>query len=140
MKKEAVLMRRVSALPILAFALAAASLAAPLAQADSYRGSGCLDSRKLEDWKSPDPKVIYYRVGASDIYRLDLWTGSNQLQYSDVRLFDNHLSPSQWICTPQDFNLRVTDSHHTFVEPLIVKSITRLTPDEVAAIPPQFRP
>jgi hypothetical protein len=120
--------------------LAIASIAAPLAHADAPRGSSCIDSRKLQGWKSPSPDVIYYRVGASDVYRLDLATGSKQLQYSDVQLFDRNLSTSLWLCSPRDFNLRVTDSHHTFVEPLIVRSITKLTPDEIAAIPPQYRP
>ena len=134
-------MRRLSALPVLAFALAATSLAAPLAHAEGGdRGASCLDSRQLEDWKSPNPHVIYYRVGASAIYRLDLSEGSNQLKYSDVSLINEHRSPSQWLCSPLDFQLRVTDSHHTFVDPLIVSSVTRLTPDEIAAIPPEFRP
>jgi hypothetical protein len=125
-----------------ALSLAAASLAAPLAHADTndVRGSSCIDARKLEAWKSPSPDVIYYRVGANAIFRLDLSTGSNQLRYSDVILFSNVHTPSRWLCTPQDFQLRVTDSHHTFTEPLIVKSITRLTPDEVAALPPAYRP
>ena len=124
-----------------AFALAA-SLVAPLAHADTndVRGSSCIDARKLEEWKSPSPNVIFYRVGANQVFRLDLSTGSNQLKYSDVILFSNIHTPSRWLCTPQDFQLRVTDSHHTFTEPLIVKSITRLTPDEVAAIPPEYRP
>ena len=118
-----------------ALALAIASIVAPLAHAGD-----CIDSRKLEDWKSPSPNVIYYRVNAHDVYRFDLSTGSNQLKYSDVRLFDDHLSPSFWICSPQDIHLRVTDSHHTFTEPLIVSAITKLTREEVADIPPQYRP
>jgi hypothetical protein len=130
--------RRLNFLPALAFAIA--GIAGPLAHADTSRGASCLDSRKLEDWKSPSPDVIYYRVAKSDVYRLDLSTGSDQLKYSDVHLFDNHLSPSFWICSPQDFNLRVTDTHHTFDEALIVSAITKLTPDEVAAIPPRYRP
>ena len=130
--------RRLNLLPAIALA---ASLAAPLAHADTNpRGSTCIDSRKLEQWKSPSPNVIFYRVGGNAIFRLDLSTGSNQLKYSDVRLVSNIRGPSFWLCTPQDFQLRVTDSHHTFTEPLIVKSITRLTPDEVAAIPPEYRP
>lgn len=130
--------RRLTLLPILAFA--AASLAAPLAHADSARGPGCIDSRKLEAWKSPSPDVIFYRVGANQIYRLDLSSGSNQLKYSDVVLLTGGLTDSIWFCSPQDFHLRVTDSHRTFIEPVIVSSITRLTPDEVAAIPPRYRP
>ena len=131
--------RRLDLLP--ALALATASLAAPLAQADNdVRGSSCIDARMLEAWKSPSPNVIYYRVGANAVFRLDLSTGSNQLKYSDVHLFTNSLTSSVWLCTPQDFNLRVTDARHTFVESLIVKSITRLTPDEVAALPIASRP
>jgi hypothetical protein len=123
-----------------ALAVAIAGLAAPLANAEPAPASNCMDSRQLQDWRSPSPNVIYYRVNTRDVFRLDLWTGSDQLKYSDVHLFDNHRAPSRWICTPADFDLRVTDTHHTFEEPLIVKSITKLTPDEIAAIPPQYRP
>lgn len=120
-------------------ALAAATLIAPGAFAAS-NDSSCFDARELRDWKSPDPNVIYLRVNAHDVYRLDLSTGSNQLKYSDVRLVDDNHSTSRWVCDPLELDLRVTDSHNTFDEPLIVKSITKLTPDEVAAIPPKFRP
>jgi hypothetical protein len=125
-------------LPALAFAIAAA--AAPLAHADTPRGSSCIDSRQLQGWKSPSPNVIYYRVHKDQVFRLDLSTGSDQLKYSDVHLFSQHLTPSQWICSPADWNLRVTDDHNTFTQPLIVSAITQLTPDEIAAIPPQYRP
>jgi hypothetical protein len=128
---------RLNILLALAFAFAGA---ASLAQAETPRGSSCIDSRQLQDWKSPSPNVIYYRVHKNQVFRLDLSSGSNQLQYSDVHLFSNHLTPSPWICTPADWNLRVTDDHHTFTEPLIVSAITQLTPDEIDAIPPQFRP
>jgi hypothetical protein len=131
---------RLTIFPALAFAMA--SVAVPLAAhaADSARGSSCIDSRQLQDWRSPSPNVIYYRVNASDVFRLDLWTGSDQLKYSDAIVFANHRSPSRWVCTPADWDLRVSNSHRTFEEPLIIKSITKLTPDEIAAIPPQYRP
>lgn len=128
--------RRFALLPVLA--LAAVGLAAPLA-AQAER-SNCIDARELQDWKSPSPTVIYLKVNASDVFRLDLSSGSNQLKYSDAVLVDDNHSSSRWVCDPLDFQLRVTDSHHTFVEPLIVKSITRLSADEVAALPPAYRP
>jgi hypothetical protein len=129
---------RLTILPALAFAIASA--AAPLAYAETPGGSSCIDTRQLQDWKSPSPNVIYYRVHQNDVYRFDLSTGSNQLKYSDVHLFSVHNAPSPWICTPIDWNLRVTDDHNTFTESLIVQSVTKLTPEEVAAIPPQYRP
>jgi hypothetical protein len=47
---------------------------------------------------------------------------------------------SSWICSPLDMQLSVADDHGIAREPLFVKSITELTPDEVKAIPPKFRP
>ena len=138
-REEALLPRRLNVLP--AAGLALAMLGAPLAQADdAARGSSCIDSKNLGGWKSPSPSVIYYRVTPNAVFRLDLVTGSNQLKYSDSRLVQRNLAPSRWLCSPEDFNLRVTDSHGSYSESLIVKTITRLTPDEVAALPVNQRP
>jgi hypothetical protein len=106
---------------------------------DHGHGSSCFFVRDWNGWKSPSPNVIYLRVGVSQIYRLDLSVGSNQLQYGDVHLF-SRIWDTSWICSPLDLDLQVADNHGTFREPLIVKSITKLTPEEIAAIPPKFRP
>jgi hypothetical protein len=107
-------------------------------QAMSAQTSGhtdsCFLSRDWEGWKSPSPNVIYLRIGVSQIYRLDLSAGSNQLQEGDVHLI-NKVRGSDWICSPLDLDLQLADDHGIFREPLFVKSITRLTPDQVAAIP-----
>src|ERR1700722_6803404 len=117
---------------------AAASLgfAAP-ALADgptSTHTDSCFLSNDWEGWKSPSPNVIYLRVGVSRIYRLALSAGSNQLQEPDVHLI-NKVRGSDWICDPLDLDLQLADDHGIFREPLFVKAITRLTPDQVAAIP-----
>jgi hypothetical protein len=78
-------------------------------------------------------------VSISDIYRLDLSAGSSELNDPDVHL-KSVIRGSDWICSPLDLQLEVVDSHGGFREPLIVKSITKLTPEEVHAIPPKFRP
>jgi hypothetical protein len=51
----------------------------------------------------------------------------------------SRLRGSSSICTPQDLQLELTDNQ-TFREGLIVKAISKLTPDEAAAIPPKDRP
>jgi len=133
------LSRRLATLP--AAACAAAVLMAQVALADTgYRASNCFDASEWQDWKSPSPNVIYLRVNAHEIFRLDLSTGSSQLKYPDVHLVNVNRSASRWVCNPLDLDLHLTDSHNTFTEVLIVKSITKLTPDEVAAIPPKDRP
>ena len=103
------------------------------------RTDHCFLSRDWEGWKSPSPNVIYLRVGVSRIYQLDLSAGSNQLQEPAMHLV-NKVRGSDWICDPLDLDLKLVDDHGAFEEPLFVKAITKLTPEQVAAIPKQFLP
>jgi hypothetical protein len=107
--------------------------------ADASHASNCFLSRDWEGWKSPSPNVIYLRVGVSRIFRLDLSAGSNQLQEPDMHLVDV-VRGSDWICDPLDLQLQLKDDHGAFEEPLIVKAITQLTPDQIAAIPKKDLP
>jgi hypothetical protein len=43
------------------------------------------------------------------------------------------------ICGPLDLDLAVSDGHG-FNTPLIARSLTKLTPEEVAAIPRKYQP
>jgi hypothetical protein len=95
--------------------------------------------RQPGGWKSPNPNTIYVRVGVSRIYELDLSSGSNQLQEPAMHLV-SQIRGSEWICDPLDLQLQIVDDHDAFQEPLIVKSITRLTPDQIAAIPKKYLP
>ena len=108
--------------------------ATPAAHTDS-----CFLANDWEGWKSPNPNVIYVRVGVSRIYELDLSAGSNQLQEPDMHLV-SQIRGSDWICSPLDLQLQLADNHGAFQEPLIVKSITKLTPEQIAAIPKKYLP
>jgi hypothetical protein len=99
----------------------------------------CFLATDWEGWKSPNPNTIYVRVGVSRIYELDLSSGSNQLQEPAMHLV-SQIRGSQWICDPLDLQLQIADDHGAFQEPLIVKSITRLTPEQIAAIPKKYLP
>jgi hypothetical protein len=128
----------------LALGAAAAGLAALAAQpalADNAPASAqaCFLASNWQGWKSPSPSVIYLRIGINQIYRLDLSAPSSELQDPDVHLI-NKVRGSDWICNPLDLDLKLADDHGAMREPLFVKSITRLTPDEVAAIPKEFKP
>ena len=101
--------------------------------------SDCFVSSDWVGWKSPSPTVIYLRVRVNTIYRLDLASGSNFLNEPFMHLV-TRVRGSDWICSPLDFDLALVDDHGAFREPLIVKSMTRLTPAEAQAIPPKFRP
>jgi hypothetical protein len=64
---------------------------------------------------------------------VDLTPGSHVRKYPDYFLI-NRLRGSNWICGPLDLDLSVSD-HQGFRQPLIARSLRKLTPAEVAAIP-----
>lgn len=103
------------------------------------QGDNCFLSRDWDGWKSPDPTTIYLRVGVRQIYQITLASPSNQLQWADMHLV-NRVRGSSWICNPLDLDLDVADNHGAFREPLFVKSLRRLSPEEIAAIPKKDLP
>jgi hypothetical protein len=126
-----------------AVAAAGLCLASTPALADSAPGkadnTNCFLSNDWQGWKSPAPSVLYLRVGISRVYRLDLKAPADSLQDPGVHLV-NKVRGSDWLCNPLDFDLSVNDDHGGMREPLFVKSVTQLTPEQIAAIPPKFRP
>ena len=122
-----------------AIAASLACFGATPALADSASHSSCFLSANWSGWKSPDPNTIYLRVDIGHIYRLDLAQPSDQLNDPSVHLV-SVIRGSSWICSPIDLQMDVVDDHGLMREPLFVKTITELTPDEVKAIPPKFRP
>ena len=85
------------------------------------------------------PKVLYFKIGVAEILRLDLEMGSNQLKYPDMHLVNrNH--QNTYVCDPKQLDLLLSDEHGLIKVPLFVKTITRLTPEEAAAIPRQYWP
>jgi hypothetical protein len=122
------------------FALAGSlGLASQAVSATPAKTDSCFLATQWEGWKSPNPNVIYVRVGVGRIYQLDLSAGSNQLQEPDMHLVSK-IRGSDWICDPLDLQLQLSDNHGAFEEPLFVKAITKLTPDQIAAIPKKDLP
>lgn len=117
--------------------LIAASVLA-LASASAAEPKACFLFTQWQGWSSPSPEILYLKVNLHDIYRVDLSAGSNQLQSAGVHLVSKIRGPST-ICSAIDLDLAVADDHG-FSTPLIARSITKLTPEEAAAIPPKFRP
>ena len=126
-----------------ATALGAVLLGAPPLIADSQPatqpGNNCFLTTNWQGWKSPSPTVIYLRIGLNEVYRIDLAAASYQLQQPEMHLV-SRVRGSPWICGPLDLDLSLSDDHGIYREPLFVKSLTKLTPDEVKAIPPKFVP
>jgi hypothetical protein len=93
------------------------------------------------DWKggwkvTPDARTIYIPVSGS-IYRLDLQS-SYQVLKDPWAILSNEDSIDT-ICSPLDFRLTVSNQVGIVQSP-IVKKMTRLTPEQAAALPKKLRP
>ncbi len=122
----------------LATALLSIPAGAALAASETPARTPCFFVTQWGGWKSPSPKVIYLGVNMHDVYRLDLAAESSQLQWPDARLI-SEVRGSSSICTALDLQLSVSDTGG-FRAPLFPAKLTKLTPEEVAAIPKKFRP
>ena len=117
-----------------AAAFAATAAAASPAESPKDPGKSCFLSNSWQGWSAPgDGETLYLRVGLHDIYRVDLTPGTHVHKMGD-RFLVNRVRGSNWICSPLDLDLTLSD-RTGFREPLIARSLRKLTPAEVAAIP-----
>ncbi len=97
-------------------------------------GDNCFLGNSWEGWSAPgNGDALYLRVNMHDIYRVDLVPGTH-VRKDPGRFLVNRVRGPDWICSPLDLDLTLSD-HHGFQQPLIARSLRKLTPEEVAAIP-----
>jgi hypothetical protein len=82
--------------------------------------------------------VLYLGVNSGDVFRVQLSGNAPELQLPNAHLVLD-VRGSDMICTAADLDLGISDAHGVR-RPLIATSLTKLTPAEIAAIPPRFRP
>jgi hypothetical protein len=124
-----------AALVVAAAASPAAAQRAPHAKSDS---APCFFISQWRGWKAPNDHTLYLGVNFRDVYEVQLSAGSSTLQDPDAHLV-SVTRGSDSICSPLDLQLAVAEPYG-FKEPLIARSLVKLTPDEVAAIPRKYRP
>ena len=78
------------------------------------------------------------KVRGRDVYRVDLAYGSSQLTWPGTHLVSVVRGPDS-VCHPLDLDLRVSDGFGMPL-PIRAKTITKLTPEEVQALPKKYRP
>jgi len=125
--------------PLLMAAVAAFTLAG-VAHADTPAAKpqrSCFFTRDWNNWHAPTKDTIYLRVGVRDFYKIELNFGSQMLIWPDSHLI-NEVRGTDQVCSPIDLDLKVAEDG--IVEPLFIKSISKLTPEEVAAIPKKDLP
>jgi hypothetical protein len=110
---------------------------ATLADPAPAKPSTCFFSWEWHGWKAPSPSVLYLAVRVNDVYRVDLSQPSAILQYPNTHL--TTVSRTSSICLPIDLDLQATN-FSGISEHLIPKTLVRLTPEEVKAIPTKYMP
>lgn len=102
--------------------------------------NSCFLINEFRGWKAPDARTIFIRVGLDSFYRLDLAAACSMLTMPDSHLITKTRG-SDLVCSAIDWDLSVAQPPPaTIPEPCIVKKMTLMTPAEVTAIPPKFRP
>jgi hypothetical protein len=101
---------------------------------------GCFHISQFQQWRAADNKTIYLRVDLSQYYRLDMSGACPLLTVPDAHLITKSRG-SDLICSAIDWDISVSESSPGAIAmSCIVQSMTKLTPAEVAAIPPKFKP
>ncbi len=118
--------------------MTAAALAQSPAPATPLKNE-CFFVRQFENWKSSaDEKTMYIRVGMRQFYRLDLANRCVDASQPDVALVSKFRSDS--VCSALDFDFKLRRSGIGITVPCIVKAMTPMTPQEVAALPKGQKP
>ncbi len=138
MKRSSMLASILTGAAAMAALLSVCNPALAAAAAKPAAHDSCFFSSSWRSWHAPNDNTIYLRVNVSDIYRVDLSSGSSLLTWPSAHLI-NIERGSNTICSPLDLDLRVADTGG-MREFLIAKSITKLTPEEVALIPKKDLP
>ncbi len=125
------------------FVAAAAALACAQPASAQPHGAGgandnCFRLSQLSNTRPDGDRRIYLRVGVNSFYRIDLASRCSSLPFEGNHLVITPTPGSDLICRPIDLDLKVSEGGVS--EPCFIKSITRLTPEEAAAIPRKVKP
>ena len=96
----------------------------------------CFFTRNADGFAAPDEKTLYVRVGVRDVYRFEMFGPCQDMDWNQSLALVSRGSSS--ICTGMDAEV-IT---HSPIGPqrCAVRSVRKLTPEEVKALPPKARP
>ena len=123
------------------FALAAVAAAGAVVAQPHHGGSNdtpCFFINQWRGWKAPNDHTLYLGVNFHDVYEVQLAGSSPMLQDPDAHIVSITRGPPT-VCNPVDLQLSI-DEPYGVHEPLIATSLVKLTPEQVKAIPPKYRP
>ncbi len=119
-------------------ALGAASSTPGPARAADASPQPCFYARDINGFETPDDHTVYIRVGASDIYRLDLQPHCTGLTFRQHIAIRSSPSEGGFICTP--LQAEVVYRENGIAETCPVSGLHKLSPAEIAVTPKRNLP
>lgn len=104
---------------------------------------GCFRTGDIDRHKVADDRTLYIRVGNRDIFRLNMVAACLSGIGPSDPLIIREAAGAPYACRPLDLDVSVARGGLTSgggTTPCLVQSMSRLTPDEVAALPDRYRP
>jgi Family of unknown function (DUF6491) len=127
---------------ILATLALAAVTAAGAAAAQPHHGgsndTSCFFINQWDGWKAPDDHTLYLGVNYRDVYEVQLADSSPMLQDPNAHIISDTRGPYT-VCNPVDLQLAINEPYG-LPKRLVAKSLVKLTPEQVKAIPRKYRP
>ncbi len=123
---------------LMAGALVASIVLGGAASAAPTPGQSCFQMTSLQSTRPDGDKTIYARVGVKQIYRIDLAHRCPEL-LSREGIVITPTGGRNLICGPLDFDLRARDVGGSST-PCFVERISKLSPEEAAALPKKVVP
>ena len=126
---------------LLPLALAVAALAAGASQAlaqEPAPARQCFRVSQMDGHTVGDSKTLYVGVRNKDVYRVDMAGACLAGAGMGDPLVIETVGGNDLVCRPIDLDLKVAGS--IGLSPCIVKSITKLTPPQIASLPPKLKP
>jgi hypothetical protein len=121
------------------FALAAlqpAVAADKSAAATAKPRQACFFARDVNSFSAAGDRTVYVKVGVKDVYRLDLFNSCPDIDWNWSIALQSR--GSDWICSPMDATIIARSPIGP--QRCEVDKVTKLTPEDVAALPRKARP
>jgi hypothetical protein len=103
---------------------------------------GCFRTHDITNHTVGDDRTLYISVNNRDVYRLEMSGACLAGAMSSDPIVMREPPGTPYACRPIDLDISITKGglQTGIPTPCIVQSMTRLTPAEVAALPPRIRP
>uniref|UniRef100_UPI003784C79F hypothetical protein n=1 Tax=Phenylobacterium sp. TaxID=1871053 RepID=UPI003784C79F len=114
------------------------SLAAAPPPGTALASGECFRTSDIEDHRIADPRTLLLRVRRNDVYRVGMSGNCLAGALSSDPLLMRSPPGATIACRPLELDIGVIKNN--FTSPCLVDSIVKLTPDQVASLPPRLRP